>query len=193
MILRCFKFWNHEWYCKCDLFLFLLMDLLWHAEGLIMHLPMVKFRRKRMNYLFWWNRWFPLQDVDSFLWFYGFCLFLWCARACVCARSFCHILLIAMPVGLWPLLFLLHTDVSKKDGWAITSSCDGFDDICEGKFVSQRWWISISCVLWKVAIFFIKNCLLALLTKDNLVIFFMKCNPPRGLLHSAKNDLGAFV
>jgi len=41
--------------------------------------------------------------------------------------------------------------------------------------------------------FFIKNCLLALLTKDNLVIFFMKCNPPRGLLHSAKNNLGVFV
>lgn len=151
----------------------------------------------------WWNsaesEWTTYFDETGdfhckmWIHFYGFCLFLWCARVCVCARSFCHILLIAMPVGLWPLLFLLHTDVSKKDGWAITSSCDGFDDICEGKFVSQRWWISISCVLWKVAIFFIKNCLLALLTKDNLVIFFMKCNPPRGLLHSAKNDLGAFV
>lgn len=148
------KSWR--WYCRCDLFLFLLMDLLWHAEGLIMHLPMVKFHRKRMNYLFWWNRWFPLQNVDSFLWFYGFLLI---SLVCVWGRSLCHILLIAMPVGLWLLLFLLHTDVSKKDWWVLTSSCDGFDDICEGKFVSRRWWIYIRCVLWKVAIFFIKKLL----------------------------------
>jgi len=158
LILRCFKFWNREdgrWYCKCDLFLFLLMDLLWHAEGLIMHLPMVKFRRKQMNYLFWWNRWFPLHHVDSFLW-----LFANFFGVCVWGRSFCHILLIAMLVALWPLLFLLQTDVSKKDWWAITSSCDGLVDICEGKFVSRRWWISISCVLWKVAIFFYKKLLI---------------------------------